>query len=189
MQEAVSARTPAHLWIVGILSLLWNCFGGYDYVMTRMRNTDYIAAMTPASMRTLLWRGWTVSRCGRIRLGARRLGRRCAASILLLMRSRYAVRAFGLSLLGAVIGLGYQMAKPPCLAMKVYGRRHADVIIVVALGLFLYAWRTARERSAALGQAGLSDLRPLYRPRMKSRTSRDSFTRSSSRTYIMWPAP
>ena len=47
MQQAVSARTPAHLWIVGILSLLWNCFGAYDYTMTRMRNTDYIAKAMP----------------------------------------------------------------------------------------------------------------------------------------------
>ena len=31
MQETVTARTPAHLWIVGILSLLWSCFGAYDY--------------------------------------------------------------------------------------------------------------------------------------------------------------
>ena len=37
MQQAVSARAPAHLWIVGILALLWNCFGCYDYLMTAMR--------------------------------------------------------------------------------------------------------------------------------------------------------
>ena len=27
MQQTVTARTPMHLWIVGILSLLWNCIG------------------------------------------------------------------------------------------------------------------------------------------------------------------
>jgi len=47
MQDAVSARAPAHLWIIGILSLLWSGFGCYDYVMTRMRNTDYLAEMMP----------------------------------------------------------------------------------------------------------------------------------------------
>jgi hypothetical protein len=40
MQQAVAARTPVHVWIVGILSLLWSCVGCYDYVMTRMHNTD-----------------------------------------------------------------------------------------------------------------------------------------------------
>ena len=47
MQQAVSTRTPAHLWIVGILSLLWNGFGCYDYLMTRMRNTDYLKSVMP----------------------------------------------------------------------------------------------------------------------------------------------
>ena len=39
MQQAVSARTPAHLWIVGALATLWNAFGAYDYLMTRKRDT------------------------------------------------------------------------------------------------------------------------------------------------------
>ena len=44
---ATQVRTPVHLWIVGALALLWNGFGAYDYLMTRMRNTDYLAAMMP----------------------------------------------------------------------------------------------------------------------------------------------
>lgn len=47
MQQGVSARTPAHLWVVGILATLWNCFGAYDYLMTKSRNTDYLASMMP----------------------------------------------------------------------------------------------------------------------------------------------
>ena len=47
MQQAVSARTPAHLWIVGILALLWNCFGAYDYTMSNMRDADYIRSAMP----------------------------------------------------------------------------------------------------------------------------------------------
>src|SRR4051794_26134513 len=45
MQQAVTARTPVHLWIVGVLSLLWNCFGAYDYLMSHMRNMDYLGSM------------------------------------------------------------------------------------------------------------------------------------------------
>ena len=47
MARAVDRRTPAHLWIVGALALLWNGYGAIDYLMTRMRNTDYYAAMMP----------------------------------------------------------------------------------------------------------------------------------------------
>jgi len=28
-----------------ILSLLWNCFGAYDYTMSHMRNMDYLSSM------------------------------------------------------------------------------------------------------------------------------------------------
>ena len=41
MATEARARAPAHLWIVGVLATVWNGFGAYDYLMTRMRNTDY----------------------------------------------------------------------------------------------------------------------------------------------------
>jgi hypothetical protein len=150
MQQAVSARTPAHLWIVGILSLLWNGFGAFDYTMTRMRNTDYLASAMPGvdPNATLAWIdafpiyaqiGWALG----VWLGL--LG-----SVLLLLRSRWAVWSYGLSLVGAVLGLGYQVALAPPLA----GAEGAMftlmpyVIILVALGLFLYA--RAMERKGLL---------------------------------------
>ena len=141
MQEAVSARTPAHLWIVGILAALWNAFGCYDYLMTRMRDTDYLAGMMPGvdPQAMLAWVdgfpmwaqfGWGLGVWGGL-LGA----------VLLLLRSRWATWALGLSLLGAILGLGYQIAMAPPLAgaegpmfeIMPY------VIIAVALALFLYA--------------------------------------------------
>ena len=27
-------KTPWHLWVVGVVSLLWNGFGGYDFIMS-----------------------------------------------------------------------------------------------------------------------------------------------------------
>jgi len=141
MQQAVSTRTPVHVWIVGILSLLWNCVGCYDYVMTRMRNTDYLAKMMPKvdPNAMLAWVdsfpiyaqiGWGLGVWGGL------LG-----SVLLLMRSRYAVWAFGLSLLGAVLGLGYQIALAPPLAGAddAMSKAMPYVIILIAAALFLYA--------------------------------------------------
>jgi hypothetical protein len=141
MQQAVKARVPAHLWIVGVLATLWNCFGAYDYTMTRMRNTDYLASAMPGvdpnaalawidSMPMYAQAGWAVG----VWLGL--LG-----SILLLLRNRWAVWSLGLSLVGAVLSLGYQIALAPPLAgaegpmMTVM----PYVIILIALGLFLYA--------------------------------------------------
>ena len=141
MATTVEARTPVHLWIVGILSLLWSCFGAYDYLMTRMRNTDYLASAMPGAdpNAILAWVdgfplyaqiGWGLG----VWMGL-------AGSILLLARHRWAVPAFGLSLVGAILGLGYQIvAAPPVPGpespmMKIM----PYVIIAVALGLFLYA--------------------------------------------------
>ena len=47
-EAPATAATPApwHLWAIGIASLLWNCFGGYDYVMSQTRNAEYMRAMT-----------------------------------------------------------------------------------------------------------------------------------------------
>ncbi len=43
-------KTPLHLWIVGVLSLLWNAFGAYDHVMTQFRNAQYLSVFTPEQM-------------------------------------------------------------------------------------------------------------------------------------------
>jgi hypothetical protein len=150
MQQAVSTRTPAHLWIVGILSLLWNSMGCFDYVMTRMRNTDYLASAMPSvdPNAMLAWIdgfpiyaqiGWGLG----VWMGL--LG-----SILLLLRNRWAVWSYGLSLLGAILGLGYQIALAPPLAGadRTIDKAMPFVIILVALGLFVYA--RAMEKRAVL---------------------------------------
>ena len=150
MATTAETRTPVHLWIVGILSLLWGCFGAYDYTMTRMRNLDYIASSMPGvdpnaalawvdSMPLYAQIGWGLG----VWMGL--LG-----SVLLLIRSRWAVWSYGLSLVGAVLSLGYQIALAP-------PRPGADspmmkaipyVIIVVCAALFLYA--RAMEKKAVL---------------------------------------
>ncbi len=141
MQEAVEARTPAHLWVVGILATLWNGFGSYDYVMTRMRNTDYLSSMMPGvdPNETLayidsfpMWAqfGWGLGVWSGL-----------AGAILLLMKSRWASRAFALSLIGALLGLGWQIANPggPAAMHEGAGAVMPYIIILVAAGLAWYA--------------------------------------------------
>lgn len=144
MDDVQTARAPMHLWIVGLLALLWNGFGCYDYLMTRMRNLDYFRSMAPDSdpEAMLAWVdgfpiyaqfGWGLGVWGGL------LG-----SILLLMRSRWAVPALGLSLLGAILGLGYQilLAPPPPPPMDEGAMAFIPwVIILIAAGLYYYAHR------------------------------------------------
>ena len=141
MATTARSRTPIHLWIIGGLSLLWSLFGAYDYLMTRMRNTDYLASAMPGvdPQAILAWvdrfplyaqLGWGLG----VWMGL--LG-----SVMLLVRSRWAVGALGLSLVGAILGLGYQIVAAPPLpgADGPMNKAMPFVIILVALGLFLYA--------------------------------------------------
>ncbi len=90
-------KTPAHLWIVGILSLLWNAGGAMDYIMTQTANAEYLAQAPAERLEMLtnapLWFNATWA----IGVWFSVLG-----SLLLLLRSRYAGSAFALSLLGLI---------------------------------------------------------------------------------------
>ena len=149
MDNVARGRAPVHLWIVGALALIWNGFGCYDYLMTRMRNTDYLAEMMPTAdpNAVLAWVdafpvwaqfGWGLGVWGGL-LGA----------ILLLARSRWAVLVLGLSFVGALLGLGYQaLAAPPLAGMEgALVDAMPYIIIAVALALFLYA-RAMRAKGA-----------------------------------------
>lgn len=139
--------TPAHLWIVGILALLWNAFGCYDYLMTRMRNTDYLTSMMPgtdpnavlAYVDSLpLWAqaGWGLGVWGGL-----------AGAILLLLRSRWATIAFALSFLGALVSLGREILSPSGPASMHEGAAAVMpyVIILVAAFLLYYAWSAQKK--------------------------------------------
>ena len=92
--------TPTHLWIVGVLSLLWNLFGCYDYLMSELSPASYFASMgmnaeSAAYMAALpawLIGFWALGVWGSL-----------VGSLLLLARSRHAVTAFALSLFGLAV--------------------------------------------------------------------------------------
>jgi hypothetical protein len=130
------------LWIVGILSLLWGCFGAYDYTMSHMRDVQYIASSMPGvdPNAALAWMdsfpmyakvGWGLGVWGGL------LG-----SILLLIRSRYAVWAFAVSMIGIVLSIGWQIVAAPPLAGADSGAAKIIPYVVIVVGLFLlwYSW-------------------------------------------------
>jgi hypothetical protein len=141
MDEVRNGRTPIHLWIVGLLALLWNGFGCTDYLMTRMRNTEWLSMGGADPQAMLAWVdafpiyaqfGWGLG----VWMGL-------IGSVLLLMRHRWAVPVLGLSLLGAVVGLGYQIflapPAPPPMNEGMMATIFPWVIILVAAALFYYA--------------------------------------------------
>jgi hypothetical protein len=141
MDEMTKTATPVHLWVVGVLATLWNAFGGYDYLMTKMENRDYLKSMMPNvdPQVVLAWVNgmpiWAQVGWG---LG---VWAALAGSLLLLLRSRYAVHAFGLSLIGMVLSFGQQFlgSPPPAELMEGPGQYMPLVIMAVGVVLFVYA--------------------------------------------------
>ena len=131
-------KTPIHLWIVGVVSLLWNAGGAMDYVMTKTNAAAYMAQQPAERLAMLeqapMW--FSVTWAAGVWFSI-------IGSLLLLLRSRYAGAAFGLSLLGLIgssvytyiIADGGSMvaaAGPAAIAFTI-------AITVILVGLWLYA--------------------------------------------------
>lgn len=134
-------KTPVHLWIVGVVSLLWNAVGAFDYTMTKMQNPEYLAAFTPEQQAWFasfpLWAniGWALGVWGSV------LG-----SLLLLARSRHAVSAFAVSLVGLAISCIYQFGLHYGDLMRLFGMFpmiFTAIIWVILIALFVYARKQA----------------------------------------------
>lgn len=93
-------KTAASFWVIAVLSLLWNLFGCYDYLMSKLSPASYFASMGMnaesiaymARLPAWITAFWALGVWGSL-----------AGSILLLARSRHAVPAFALSLVGLAV--------------------------------------------------------------------------------------
>ena len=131
------AQAPWHLWAVGIVSLLWNAFGAYDYLMTVTHNANWLASVPPAAMTIVdAFPVWAVA-AWVIGVWVSLLG-----AVLLLIRSRHAGSAFLISLLGAVVSYAYQAttALPAEMGGAMYWIMPAVIVVAIVLQ-WLYARR------------------------------------------------
>jgi hypothetical protein len=126
--------------VVGILAVLWNLMGVYDYLMTQTQNEAYMANFTPEQIEYLYgfpaWvvAAWAISVWGSL-----------IASALLLLRKRLARDLFLLVLVTMLITMIYNfvlsngleiMGDPASLAVS-------GAVVVIAVLLYWYARRQA----------------------------------------------
>lgn len=133
---ARSSRTPVHLWVVGVLALLWNAMGAFDYLATQLRLDFYMSQFTPEELEYFYgFPAWAVSGWAFGVWGA------FFGSVALLLRSRWAVWLFGLSLLGMVVSTIYTFGLSE--GAEIMGTGGAmiftAIIWIVAIFLFVYA--------------------------------------------------
>ncbi|MEY1556522.1 hypothetical protein AB3Y40_12895 [Yoonia sp. R2331] len=130
-------KTPIHLWIIGILALIWNMGGVFDYVAVKFRMDSYISQMPEGGMAFLDNAPAWYSAAWAIGVWFSFIG-----AILLLLRSRLAASAFAMSFLGLVIASIYSFVIADSSPMRDAGTGamiFTVAIYIVLIILFIYA--------------------------------------------------
>ena len=134
--------TPRHLLVVGIVSLLWNAVGAFDYLMTVSENEAYLSQFTPEQLAYFQgFPAWAVAAWA-VAIWASVFG-----SVALLMRRAWAVWLFGAALIGMAVSSLYTLVLSDGIAQMGGGLGQwlfTLAIWLVGIGLFVYARAQAR---------------------------------------------
>ena len=132
MAGSATAKAPWHLWVVGILSLLWNASGAYVIMSAQSgsvmdmdpHEVAYYAAQAP----------WFVAAVD-VAVVAPAL-----AAVALLLRSRWAVHLYGLSIAAIVVTGAYDIAQGTALLLQDQGWLILECVTVgLAIVQLVYA--------------------------------------------------
>ena len=135
-------KAPIHLWIVGILAVLWNAIGAFDYAATQLKLDFYMSQFTQEQLDYFYafpaWvdASWAIAVWGSL-----------VASLLLLMRKALSAWLFGLAILAMAVTAVYNFFLSD--GMAVMGDEAATftvVIWVIALFLYFYSVAMAKRR-------------------------------------------
>jgi hypothetical protein len=135
-----SGKAPVHLWIVGVLALLWNAMGAFDYLATQFQFEPYMSQFTEEQLAYFYaFPAWAVAGWAFGVWGA------FVGSIALLLRKKWAVWAFAVSLVGMAVSSLYTLVLTDGASMMGPGGVIFTVIVwLVAIFLLLYARAMAR---------------------------------------------
>ena len=135
-------KTPWHLWLVGVVAVLFNAIGVFDFVMSMVQGPAYMASagMTPAQIAHYqdmpLWMtaDWAVGVFGAL-----------IGSALILLRNKLARPILAVSLAAFLISLAYTYVLTD--GGKIMGPQMTITSAVIAglLAFFIwYAWWMTR---------------------------------------------
>lgn len=110
VEDNVVKKASTAYWVICILLLLLNGFGGYDYTMIRLHDRAYLADMGGIPSAILQW--YDAYPLWANVVWATFVWPALAGAFLLLGRSRHAVTAFLISAIAAVLNIGYHLMTP-----------------------------------------------------------------------------
>jgi hypothetical protein len=136
----VTTKVPRHLWIVGVLAVLWNAMGAMDYTATQFRVEAYLSGYTPEQLAYFFgFPAWAVATWA-IAVWSSLVG-----SVGLLLRKAWSVWLFGISIVAMVITGIYNFGLSEGIALMGTGAvAFTAVIWIVAFSLFFYARAMAK---------------------------------------------
>jgi hypothetical protein len=135
-QNNSTNKTPVHLWIMGVIALVWNLIGAMDYVMTQMQNENYMSTFTPEqldffySIPSWAVATWAIGVWGGV-----------VGSVFLLIRNKLAVWIFIISLIAMTITSfqNYVLSNGLEVVGSAFSVIFTAIIFIVALCLCFYA--------------------------------------------------
>jgi hypothetical protein len=138
MDNPTAGRTPWHLWLVGLVAVLWNAFGCYDYTMTTLQGDAWLRQMKMTEAQITYFNAmpawmtavWAIGVWGGL-LGA----------ILLLVRRKLATPVFAVSLAAYLLSLVYYYVLTDGIAAMGQSMIPMNIAILIGCLFFLwYAW-------------------------------------------------
>jgi len=130
-----TVKAPWHLWLIGVIAVLFNSIGVSDFVMAMTQGEKYMASagMTPdqiahyRDMPAWMTAVWAIG-----------VWSAFLASILLLLRRKIAFPIFVLSLAAFLLSLVYTYVLTD--GGAVMGQQMAITSAVIAILLFVFSW-------------------------------------------------
>lgn len=137
-------KAPVHFWIVAILSLLWNAIGAFDYLASQFRLDFYMKEFTEAQLAYFYgFPSWAVAAWAFGVWGS------IVGSVGLLLRKKWAVWAFAVSLAGVVVNSIYTLVLTN--GLEIMGESSPIITMLVwVIAIFLLVYSVAMKKRGVL---------------------------------------
>lgn len=134
--DGARPKAPVHLWIIGVIALLWNAMGAFDYLATKLQLDFYMSEFSEEQLAYFYgFPAWLTAFWALAVWGA------LVGSVGLLMRKKWSVWAFAVSVGGMVITSVYNIGMTNGLEIMGEGALAFTVVIwVIAFFLLWYSW-------------------------------------------------
>jgi len=136
-------KAPWHLWVIGIVTLIWNAGGAFDYFMTQSQNESYMSNFTAEQLAYFYsFPTWTNATWA-IAVWLAVLG-----SVLLLMRNSLALWSYVVSFVGLVLTsvYTYLIADVSSIDLMGVGSAVFTLLIFIVSALLIWYARAMKQR-------------------------------------------